>query len=391
MKYGIISPQDWGLPVAAATSETPLDGLGASPAELERRIRGCTYAWLPRQFDDKTGAFYGFYRAPERQFEPPQTVNLIAPWQLLAAYDRYQDAALLDMARRAADWFYRHFVVTHPMSVVIGGVRERLPDGELWTKFAAEVVLLNLGLYRRAGDAANLARARQSAGFLVQSGRHGFAPRYNEAQSAWLALGWQSFGRVVEAFLALAEASGEDVWRERALAWGEYGLSLQGADGGFYLIDGDYFNTDIAADELRALVYLGEITGQDRYLGAGERFAAWLIDRQLPGGGWPLTIDRDGNIVVPTVGPGDVPNIAIALLHVHRATGDARYLDAALRALRYSLTQQVLPGGDHPYAGDPNAQWGFWSWDPYYDYTLSGDQATHHVRGYMFALDYLSR
>jgi len=269
MKYGIISPQDWGLPVATSTSETPLDGLGASPAELERRIRGCTYAWLPRQFDDKTGAFYGFYRAPERQFEPPQTVNLIAPWQLLAAYDRYQDAALLDMARRAADWFYRHFVVTHPISVVIGGVRERLPDGELWTKFAAEVVLLNLGLYRRAGDAANLDRARQSAGFLVQSGRHGFAPRYNEAQSAWLALGWQSFGRVVEAFLALAEASGEDVWRERALAWGEYGLSLQGADGGFYLIDGDYFNTDIAADELRALVYLGEITGQARYLGAG--------------------------------------------------------------------------------------------------------------------------
>lgn len=226
MKHGIISPQDWGLPVAGATSETPLEGLGVSPAELERRIRGCTYDWLPRHFDDEAGAFYGFYRAPERQFEPPQTVNLIAPWQLLAAYDRYQDAALLEMARRAADWFHRHFVVTHPMSVVIGGVRERLPDGELWTKFAAEVVLLNLGLLRRTGDAAHLDRARQSAGFLVQSGRHGFAPRYNEAQSAWLALGWQSFGRVVEAFLALAEATGEDVWRARALAWGEYGLAL---------------------------------------------------------------------------------------------------------------------------------------------------------------------
>lgn len=391
MKNGIISPQDWGLPVSDATSETPLDGLGVSPAELERRIRGCTYQWMPRQFDNEAGAFYGFYRAPERQFEPPQTVNLIAPWQLLAAYDRYGDAALLDMARRAADWFYRHFVVTHPMSVVIGGARERLPDGELWTKFAAEVVLLNLGLYRRGGDPIHLDRARQSAGFLVQSGRHAFAPRYNEAQSAWLALGWQSFGRVVEAFLALAEATGEDVWRERALAWGEYGLSIQGADGGFYLIDGDYFNTDIAADELRALIYLHEITGQDRFIQAAKRFAGWLIERQLPNGAWPLTIDRDGNIVVPTVGPGDVPNIAIALLHVHQATNNTRYLDAALRALRYSLTQQVLPGGDHPYADDPNVQWGFWSWDPYYDYTLSGDQATHHIRGFMFALDYLQR
>jgi hypothetical protein len=128
MKFGVISPQDWGLPVAPATSTDPVPGLGVSPADLEHRIRQCVYEWFPRQFDDNAGAFYGFYSAPEQRFEPPQTVNLIAPWALLAAYDRYLDATLLTMARRATDWFYRHFVVTHPMSVVIGGVRERLPD-----------------------------------------------------------------------------------------------------------------------------------------------------------------------------------------------------------------------------------------------------------------------
>ena len=63
-------------------------------------------------------------------------MNLIAPWQLLAAYDRYHDARLLDMARRAAEWFYRRHVVDHPMSVVAGGVRDGVATDHLWTKFA---------------------------------------------------------------------------------------------------------------------------------------------------------------------------------------------------------------------------------------------------------------
>jgi len=140
---------------------------------------------------------------------------------------------------------------------------------------------------------------------------------------------------------------------------------------------------------LRALTFLYEQTRQPRFLEAAERFAAWLLAHQRDDGAWPLTIDRDGNIVVATVGPGDMPNIAVALLRLHSVTGQARYLDAAQLALRYSLAVQILPGGAHPYSDDPNVVWGFWSWDPYYDYTVSGDQATHHIRGFLFLLDYL--
>jgi hypothetical protein len=390
MKTGIISPQDWGLPVANVTSDAPLAGLDVSPAELEQRVRQSTYQWLTRHFDDRAGAFYGFYSAPERRFEPPQTVNLIAPWHLLAAYDRFQDVQLLTMARRAADWFYTRFVVTHPMSVVIGGVRERLPDGELWTKFAAEFAILSVGLYQRTGEALYLDRARQSVGFLVQSTRHAFSPKYNEQASRWQDMGWQSFGRVIGAFLGLADCTHEAAWEAYARRWGEFGLSIQAEDGGLYLIDGEYFNTDLAADELRAFTFLYERTQDRNYLQAAERFAAWLLDHQRPDGAWPLTIDRDDNVVVVTVGPGDIPNIAVALFRLHHVTGTTRYLDAARLALRYSLSVQVLPGSEQPYADDPNVQWGFWSWDPYYDYTLSGDQATHHIRGFLFALDYLA-
>jgi hypothetical protein len=356
---------------------------------LEQRIRANTYEWLPRQLDAGEGAFHGFYSAPRQHLDFPQTVNLIAPWQLLAAYDRYQDQQLLAMARRAGDWFYERFVVTHPMSVVIGGVRDGLRSEELWTKFAAELVISAVGLYRRTGEAQYLDRARQSAGFLVQSARHDYAPKYNEETGTWQAWGWQSFGRVIEALLELEQVTEAIAWTEQARRWGELALTLQARDGSFYLIDDDYFNTDLAADELRALVFLYERMGWDFYLEAACRFADWLLAWQREDGAWPLTIDRDGNVVVPTVGPGDIPNIAVALLRLHSVTDDDAHLQAALQAFRYSLSKQVLPEGDEPFADDPRVQWGFWSWDPYYDYTLSGDQSTHHVRGMMFLQDYL--
>lgn len=390
MKIGVISPQDWGLPVASTKSEETIAELGLSPAEMEKRIHAATYHWAHHHFDDAVGAFYGFYSARDKRFEPPQTVNLIAPWQFLASYDHYHDQTLLKKAERATDWFYHHFVVTHPMSVVIGGVRESLPNGELWTKFAAEFVLLNAGLYTRTHKDQYLERARQSAMFLIQSTRYNFAPKYDTQLNVWHKKGWQSFGRVIEAFLVLEDITNEPHWRELALRWGDHGLSLLADDGGLYLIDEDYFNTDIAADELRAYAFLYKLTNRLDFLAAAEKFAGWLLEHQRKDGAWPLTIDRDGNVVVPTVGPGDIPNIAIALLCLYDIIQKDQYRNAAYSALRYSISVQILPDSDQPYSDDPNVQWGFWSWMPYYDYTVSGDQATHHVRGLLFALDYLS-
>jgi uncharacterized protein YyaL (SSP411 family) len=390
MKIGVISPQDWGLPVAGASSEVTVSGAALSPRQLEQRILSNVYEWLPRQFDNQVGAFYGFYRAPSQEFEPPQTANLIASWELMAAYDRYHDRDLLTKAVSATNWFYNHFVVTHPMSIGIGGVRDTAHREELWTKFTAEVVMSELGLYRRMGEETYLERALQGAGFLIQATRHNFAPKYDERAAQWHALGWQSFGRVIEAFLALEEVTGDGAWGERALQWGEFGLTLQAEDGSFYLIDDEYFNTDLVADELRALIFVHERTGDASYREAAVRFADWLLAWQREDGAWPLTIDRDGNVVVQTVGPGDVPNIATGLLRLHALTGQEKYWHAAAAAYRYSAGTQAVPGSDHPYLDDANVRWGFWSWDPYYDFTLSVDQSTHHVRGYMFLLDYLA-
>lgn len=393
LKIGVISPRDWGLPAAIGASSDVVSGLGVSPLELERRIRANIFEWLPRQFDDDVGAFYAFYRVTDGNLEPPQTVNLIAPWQCMAAFDRYGDERSLAMARRSAEWFLHHFVVSHPMSVVAGGVRIGERPHELWTKFSAEFAIAALALNERLGDEMWLERALQSGRYLVQAARHEHATRHDLSTGLWSGSvrGWQSFGRCVEACLLLELATGDTAWRRWAEDWARFGLSVQAADGCFYLIDGEYYNTDIAADELRGLTFLYELTGEQIYLGSAQRFADWHLSHQRDDGAWPLTVDKDGNVVMPTVGPGDMPNIGIALLRLHAVTADERYLQSALHCMRYALTRQAVPGGPHPHLDNPRVLWGFWSWDPPYDYTMSGDQSTHHVRGMMFLLDYLAQ
>ncbi len=389
MQFGVISPQDWGFPPATALPDRPITELGVSLLELEARAKNATYDWLLKQYNEETAAFHGFYRAHDKYREFCQTVNLIAPWQLLAAYDRYHDPHLLDLAQRAATWFYERHVVTHPMSVVAGGVRDGEATDEVWTKFTAEEVITCLALFQRTNLRPWLERAAQSGRFLIQARRHHFAPRYSLSSGKWMGRGWDSWGRVVEALWLLWRACGEDHWRDEALLWGEHALDIQATDGAFYLIDGEYYNTDLAADELRALTLLHEWTGRADFLQAACRFADWHVVRQTDRGAWALTVDCDGNEVMPIVGPGDVPNIGISLLHLYHATRDSRYLDSVYKAARYSLSIQATPDSGHPYLDDDLVRWGFWSWDPYYDYTLSGDQSTHHVRGLWFLVDYL--
>lgn len=388
--YGIISPADWKLAPADEESLQPWGLLDIDVKDWAERARQATYHWLMRNWREDEGAFSGHYRAVEQTFEEPQLTNLIAPWQLMAVYDRYGDTDALQKAKRAADWMYTHLTETHPMSMVIGGVRDAWRPEEVWTKFTAEFLILNLGLYTRLKDETYMHRAVQSVRFLTQAELHEHATKYDHQQQRWIVRGWQSFGRIIEAYLNLYEVCDDNRWLGRALAWGEWSLTQQAPDSAFYLINGEYYNSDIAADELRALIFLYEQTHLPQFLTAAQLFADWHVRTQRPDGAWRLTIDRFSHPVSEYVGPGDVPNIAIALLRLHRATNNPRYVVSALKAMRYVLARQVIPGSDQPYADDENVQWGIWSWDPYYDYTLSGDQVTHFARGILFTLDYLA-
>jgi hypothetical protein len=387
--YKVVSPKDWGL--APCTHDLPqLAALGLNALDLETRARNCTYEWLLNQFDEDAGAFGGYYSAIDDTKAPPQTVNLIAPFQLLAAYDRYGDAALVAKAQRAADWLEAHLVESHPMSLVCGGVRDNIKTQELWVKYTADYVMLNTALWRRGREERYLRRALQSARFIVQAQNFGFATESDEYLGHWRTSGWQSFGRVIEAMLDLHELTGSDEWLQRAIAWGEFGLAQVHPNGCCYLIHGEYYNSDLAADEIRALAFLYEATDRTEFLYGARGFADWHVRTQRPDGAWILNVDQKGNVVSDYVGPGDPPNIAISLLRLHKLTGDPSYITSALKAVVYATKQQVLPGSSHPYADNPNTHWGLWSWSPHYDFTMSGDQSTHFVRGIWFTIDYLA-
>lgn len=400
-----VSPADWGLelpPAGSRGADEVRQRLGIGLAELRSRWEHATSDWLMHQLDPEEGAFCGTYFAVERRATRPNTANLIAPLQLLAVHDLTPRPVWLETAASAARWLAEHLWISHPMSIVQGGLMPpeaaeelqlrqmwRLPGRmELWVKYTAEFVTLNLALWRRTGDPLAMDRARRSAGFLVQARRHDGASAYDMHTETWTRRGWLSYGRCVEAALQMFEATGAERWLNEAIAWGERLLRMQHEDGGLYLIDGEYFNTDLAADELRALVFLFEQTRDSRFLDGATSFSRFLRRIQRPDGAWPLTVDVDGNVVCDVVGPGDVPNVGISLLRLHHHTGDPTELDAAVRAFRYSLSTQVLPESG-PLARDPRVCWGFWSWDPVFDHSLSGDQSTHHVRGWMFAAAYL--
>jgi hypothetical protein len=384
-----ISPTDWDLDSSLGEpASAELEELGLDRQDMELRCRKNTYEWLLRQYSEETGAFHGFYDPRSTQMAESQTANLIAPWQLIAGYDRYGDDALLERACRAADWVEHNLVESHPMSFVLGGIRDNYKPNQLWTKYTADYVRLDLALHRRTGKGQYLERAKQGGRFLVQSQTHGFAPKYDRVSEQWSTTGWQSFGRVVTALLGLAQELDDRAWARRAMAWAEHGVSLQAANGCFHLVHQTYYSSDVAADEMRALLLMSCDEADPPCREAAIRFANWHVDHQRADGSWWVTIDASGVPVSVYVGPGDVPNIAISLLYAHRETGDLRYLLSALRAIHYSMSVQATPDSGDPYLDDQNVLWGFWSWQPYYDYTMSSDQSTHHVRGMWYFLDY---
>jgi hypothetical protein len=84
------------------------------------------------------------------------------------------------------------------------------------------------------------------------------------------------------------------------------------------------------------------------------------------------------------------PGRAGRLLHLPHEAQASEWVRAWLAVRLWQDGIGQVPDRDGaPYVDNPNTHWGFWSWDPPYDYTMSADQSTHHTRGYWFFLDYM--
>lgn len=392
--FETIYPENWGIMRPSKEVEKVKELLGYSVQELEERVTNCVYSFLETLFDEKEQGLRHYYRADTKYYSELDSGNFLMAVNYLTMYDMHGAPKMLERAEACFMWAYHHATETHPMFTWQGGVRDGFKPNELYVKYTGDAFLTCTALYKRTKKEEYLFYIKQFHNFFKQAKKAGFKYKYNTDNYQWSDKGfvWRSFGFPVVAYIELYEATGEEKYLAEAIAWGEHGLTLQDENGCFYLLDGEFWNSDLTAPEIRGLCFLYEITREEKYLTAAKRFGDWLIAHQAPDGSWPIGIDADDEVCAPNIGPGDMPNIAISFIRLHMNTGEAKYLEAALCAIRYSISLQAVEGGKYPlYLEDKSVKWGFWSWDPLNDITLSGDQSVHHVRGILYMAYYISK
>ncbi|MEN6479305.1 MAG: hypothetical protein ABFD20_06675, partial [Anaerolineales bacterium] len=77
LRYGLISPRDWGLAPAQPEALQAWAPLGVEARDWDERARQATYHWLLSNWREDVGAFAGHYKVRSDVYEEPQLTNLI--------------------------------------------------------------------------------------------------------------------------------------------------------------------------------------------------------------------------------------------------------------------------------------------------------------------------
>lgn len=389
-----IIPENWGIKKPDKEGRRKVfKYLGVKYEELEKRWKNAVYKFVVNYFDERVEACHHFYCANNKYLSGLDSGNFLIALNFLTMYDRYDDTEMLNKAEKCFWYAYKNCTDIHPMHSWQGGVKCGEKPWELYVKYTGDAAITAIALYARTKNDRYLFCLKQFHNFFKQARQQGFKFKFNTNTYEWADVGycWRSFGLPLVAYIEMYEITREEKYLKHARAWADYGVSLQADNGCFYLLDNMFWNSDLSAPELRGLTFLYEITGEEKYLNSAIKFADWLIEHQREDGSWPIGIDREDEVCAPNVGPGDAPNVGISLIRLHKVTGEEKYLNSAIRTVKYSIKMQATEGGAYPYyLDDPMVHWGFWSWEPLLDYSLSGDQSVHHIRGMMFIADYLA-
>ncbi|HEV7122379.1 MAG TPA: hypothetical protein VGN24_03015 [Rhodanobacter sp.] len=183
-----------------------------------------------------------------------------------------------------------------------------------------------------------LARAQDA------SGSGGVSAAYDAAKRQWTGAYPETTGYIIPTFFRYADFSGNDEYRERAVRMAAWESDIQLPDGGVRAGTMDatqivptIFNT---GQVLFGWLSAWQQTRDVRFRDSAQRAADWLVAAQDPDGAWRRFASPFAAHTVNTYNT----RVAFALAKAGRELQEPRYLDAAVRNVRWALTQ-MHPNG----------------------------------------------
>jgi hypothetical protein len=215
-------------------------------------------------------------------------------------------------------------------------------SADLVRSLAAEVPRAVRSRTRR-GDAA-VAPGAVDAGIAWLASSHDVTGRQGSSKALSLLGGWrpafpETTGYVIGTLLARAAQTGDTSLVQRAKEMGDWEIDVvQGVDGG--IMEGDVTQTpkrSIVFDTgmvMHGWLDLHELTGDARYVEAAVRGGEFLVTRQQPDGSWT------GEATYARIPHTYNARVAWVLVRLSDATGDERYREAARRKLDWVRSRQ---------------------------------------------------
>jgi len=183
-----------------------------------------------------------------------------------------------------------------------------------------------------------LARAQDATGC------DGVSAYYDVAARRWASAYPETTGYIIPTFLRYADFSGHSEYRERAIRMAEWESEIQLPDGGVRAgtLDAAHVVPTIFNTGQVLFGWLGawQQTQDARFRDSLVRAADWLVGAQDPDGAWRQFASPFAAHNLNTYNT----RVAFALAKAGQALEDPRYLDAAVRNVKWALTQ-MRPNG----------------------------------------------
>jgi len=265
----------------------------------------------------------------------PETTGYVIG-TLLAYARRRGDARCIEHARAMGDW---EIAIQSDDGGIMGGVVKSPPGPSI--AFNTGMVLHGwLDLHEALGDERHLDAARRAGDFLV---------RVQDADGAWrgthahhgIAHAYKA--RVAWALLRLASATSDGRFRAAATRNLDWVLSRQRENGWFESCEfkpGTLPNTHGIAYTLRGLLESHALAAEDAYLEAALKTAEVLMRKLEVLDGLPATFDSEWRARARYVCVTGVVQLGGVWLRLYELTGDARLLNAGLKAVDQAASLQ---------------------------------------------------